>query len=123
MILDPKIPYPIVLHYLTPPPSPVPRTTTRVLTPSLQIGGCFRVALMSSTAVLPGRSQMASLTPHDYRAVTLSTPSTLTHPPPDPYRNTSWPGAVPINWESSNIVEVAVGANHGTKFERFLQLY
>ena len=37
-----------------PPPSPVPRTTACVPTPSLQMGGGFRVAPMTSTSGSPG---------------------------------------------------------------------
>ena len=39
----------------------------------------------------------------------------LTPPPPGTKSNTYWPVAVPVTQESSNILEVAMYANHGTE--------
>ena len=100
-------------HYPPPPPSSIPRTTACVLTPYLRTGECFYVALMSSTASSPGRSQPATLSPHVCLSASLYTPSHLTLLP-TPQRTTYWPGVVRITRASSNIVEVAVVANYGT---------
>ena len=74
-------------------------------TTSLLMGGCFRNAPMSSTTGSPGRSRPAALYPQVLRVADL---------PPPLYHDTSCPGAVPVTQASINIVEVAVGANHGT---------
>ena len=58
MILDPEVLNILVLLYSIPPPSPIPLTTAHVPTPSLQMGGVFRVTPMPSTAVSPGMAKV-----------------------------------------------------------------
>ena len=72
MILDPKILDALVIQYSTyPPPSPVPRTTTRVPTPSLQTGEYFMLILCKTLNTVFQEMDL-SLTPDKLHNTILS---------------------------------------------------